>query len=153
MVATRSPRSEGGRSRPHRTPAAAAKVTKKTVKTSAGKRAAPKKGARATHTASKSAVVAKKSTKRSTSSGDLNFDGALDPGGGPASRRALRNQGRRTMRKLLDAAMEAFDRRGYHATRVNDIVEIAKTSHGTFYLYFSNKEDLLRALVAEAAVE
>jgi AcrR family transcriptional regulator len=57
------------------------------------------------------------------------------------------------MRKLLDAAMVAFDRRGYHATRVNDIVEIAKTSHGTFYLYFSNKEDLLRALVTEAAGE
>jgi AcrR family transcriptional regulator len=47
----------------------------------------------------------------------------------------------------------AFDRRGYHATRVNDVVEIAKTSHGTFYLYFSNKEDLLRALVAEASGE
>jgi AcrR family transcriptional regulator len=57
------------------------------------------------------------------------------------------------MRKLLDAAMVAFDQRGYHATRVNDIVDIAKTSHGTFYLYFSNKEDLLRALVTEAAVE
>ena len=57
------------------------------------------------------------------------------------------------MQKLLDAAMIAFDKRGYHATRVNDIVEIAKTSHGTFYLYFSNKEDLLRALVTEAATE
>jgi AcrR family transcriptional regulator len=57
------------------------------------------------------------------------------------------------MRKLLDAAMIAFDKRGYHATRVNDVVEIAKTSHGTFYLYFSNKEDLLRALVTEAATE
>ena len=74
-----------------------------------------------------------------------------DPLVAPASKRALRSQGRRTMRKLLDAAMVAFDRRGYHATRVNDIVEIAKTSHGTFYLYFSNKEDLLRALVTEAA--
>jgi AcrR family transcriptional regulator len=73
--------------------------------------------------------------------------------GAPASKRVLRSQGRRTMRKLLDAAMVAFDRRGYHATRVNDVVEIAKTSHGTFYLYFSNKEDLLRALVAEAAGE
>ncbi len=73
--------------------------------------------------------------------------------GAPASKRVLRSQGRRTMRKLLDAAMHAFDQRGYHATRVNDIVEIAKTSHGTFYLYFSNKEDLLRALVAEAATE
>ena len=73
--------------------------------------------------------------------------------GAPASKRVLRSQGRRTMRKLLDAAMVAFDKRGYHATRVNDIVDIAKTSHGTFYLYFSNKEDLLRALVAEAAGE
>ena len=76
-----------------------------------------------------------------------------DAVGAPASKRVLRSQGRRTMRKLLDAAMVAFDTRGYHATRVNDVVEIAKTSHGTFYLYFSNKEDLLRALVAEAAGE
>lgn len=76
-----------------------------------------------------------------------------DAVGAPASKRVLRSQGRRTMRKLLDAAMVAFDNRGYHATRVNDVVEIAKTSHGTFYLYFSNKEDLLRALVAEAAGE
>jgi AcrR family transcriptional regulator len=79
--------------------------------------------------------------------------GDADAVGAPASKRVLRSQGRRTMRKLLDAAMIAFDKRGYHATRVNDVVEIAKTSHGTFYLYFSNKEDLLRALVTEAATE
>lgn len=54
------------------------------------------------------------------------------------------------MRRLLDASMTAFATRGYHATRVNDIVELAKTSHGTFYLYFANKEDLLRALMDEA---
>ena len=70
--------------------------------------------------------------------------------GEPASKRALRTQGRKTMRKLLDAAMVVFARRGYHAARVDDIVKVARTSHGTFYLYFSNKEDLLRALVAEA---
>ncbi len=57
------------------------------------------------------------------------------------------------MRKLLDAAMEAFSTRGYHATRVNDIVALARTSHGTFYLYFTNKEDILRALVTEALAE
>jgi AcrR family transcriptional regulator len=79
--------------------------------------------------------------------------GEAEAVGAPAAKRVLRSQGRRTMRKLLDAAMVAFDRRGYHATRVNDVVEIAKTSHGTFYLYFSNKEDLLRALVAEASGE
>jgi AcrR family transcriptional regulator len=54
------------------------------------------------------------------------------------------------MRRLLDAAMEVFATRGYHAARVDDIVRAARTSHGTFYLYFANKEDLLRALAAEA---
>jgi AcrR family transcriptional regulator len=54
------------------------------------------------------------------------------------------------MRRLLDAAMEVFSQRGYHAARVDDIVRAANTSHGTFYLYFANKEDLLRALAAEA---
>ena len=70
--------------------------------------------------------------------------------GGPASKRVLRSQGRRTMRRLLDAAMVAFDQRGYYDTRVNDVVEIAKTSHGTFYLYFSNKEDLFKTLLRDA---
>ena len=49
-----------------------------------------------------------------------------------------------------------FADRGYHAARVDDIVKAACTSHGTFYLYFSSKEDLFRALavdVAEAMVE
>ena len=76
--------------------------------------------------------------------------GDADAVGAPASKRVLRSQGRRTMRKLLDAAMVAFDKRGYHATRVNDVVEIAKTSHGTFYLYFSNKDDLFKTLLRDA---
>ena len=32
-------------------------------------------------------------------------------------------------------------------------MKLAETSHGTFYLYFANKEDLFRALVAEVADE
>ncbi len=55
------------------------------------------------------------------------------------------------MRKLLDAGVEVFASRGYHAARVDDIVKLARTSHGTFYLYFSNKEDLFGALTAEVA--
>ncbi len=44
-----------------------------------------------------------------------------------------------------------FATRGYHAARVDDVVKSAKTSHGTFYLYFSSKEDLFRALAVDVA--
>ena len=74
-------------------------------------------------------------------------------GGAPAQERELRAQGKKTMRKLLDAAMVVFEKRGYHAARVDDIVKVARTSHGTFYLYFANKEDLFRALLADVADE
>ena len=57
------------------------------------------------------------------------------------------------MRKLLDAGVTVFAQRGYHSARVDDIVKVAKTSHGTFYLYFSNKEDLFRALAVDVAGE
>jgi AcrR family transcriptional regulator len=74
-------------------------------------------------------------------------------GGAPAQERKLRSQGRETLRKLLEAGMIVFDRRGYHAARVDDIVKVAKTSHGTFYLYFANKEDLFWALLADVSEE
>ena len=73
--------------------------------------------------------------------------------GTPASERELRTQGKRTMASLMDAGMEVLTERGYHAARVDDIVRVARTSHGTFYLYFANKEDLFRALAAECAEE
>jgi AcrR family transcriptional regulator len=71
--------------------------------------------------------------------------------GSPAQGRELRARGQRTMRKLLDAGIEVFAARGYHAARVDDVVKAARTSHGTFYLYFANKEDLFQALVADVA--
>jgi AcrR family transcriptional regulator len=67
--------------------------------------------------------------------------------------RALRTQGRRTRERLLDAAAVVFSDKGYHATRVDDIVRRARTSHGTFYLYFANKEDLFHALAVQCAEE
>src|SRR5438270_5542472 len=74
-------------------------------------------------------------------------------GGAPAQERELRAQGKKTMRKLLDAAMTVLEKRGYHAARVDDIVKVARTSHGTFHLYFANKEDLFRALLHDVAEE
>ena len=67
--------------------------------------------------------------------------------------RAMRVQGRRTRKRLLDAAAVVFSDKGYHATRVDDVVRRARTSHGTFYLYFANKEDLFHALAGECAEE
>jgi AcrR family transcriptional regulator len=70
---------------------------------------------------------------------------------GNQAARELRARGQRTMRQLLDAGVEVFATKGYFAARVDDVVKLANTSHGTFYLYFANKEDLFRALAAEVA--
>jgi AcrR family transcriptional regulator len=67
--------------------------------------------------------------------------------------RELRARGRDTRRRLLDAGATVLASKGYHATRVDDVVKLAQTSHGTFYLYFANKEELFRALAAEVAQE
>ncbi len=40
--------------------------------------------------------------------------------------------------------------RGFQGARVEDIVRRAKTSHGTFYLYFANKDDLFQTLLRDA---
>jgi AcrR family transcriptional regulator len=71
-------------------------------------------------------------------------------GGRPAQDRELRAQGRQTVRRLLEAGLAEFDERGFQAVRVDDIVRRARTSHGTFYLYFANKDDFFKALLRDA---
>ena len=71
-------------------------------------------------------------------------------GGSPAQRRELSVQGRERVRILLQAALTEFDERGFHAVRVDDVVRRAQSSHGTFYLYFSSKEDVFKALLRDA---
>lgn len=63
------------------------------------------------------------------------------------------DQGRRTLTALLDAGVAVLNERGLHDTRVDDVVETAGVSHGTFYLYFSNKDDLFRAMAERCAEE
>ena len=64
-----------------------------------------------------------------------------------------RARGRATKAKLMTAGVAVFSARGFRATRVDDIVKRARISHGTFYLYFSSKDDLFEQLVAEVASE
>ncbi len=49
-------------------------------------------------------------------------------------------------RRLLDAAVRVFARKGYHSSRVGDIAEEAGVAHGLLYHYFESKEALLEAV-------
>ena len=74
-------------------------------------------------------------------------------GGVPALQRELGAHGRETVRRLLQAGIAEFEEAGFQGARVEDIVRRAKTSHGTFYLYFANKDDLFRTLLRDALVD
>ena len=72
-------------------------------------------------------------------------------GGEPTRSRSLRSRGRETVGKLLRAGHEVVEERGHDNARVDDIVDRADVSHGTFYLYFRDREDLLASLVRVVA--
>lgn len=48
--------------------------------------------------------------------------------------------------KIITAAWELFNEKGYDETTVDEIIEKTHTSKGTFYHYFNSKEDLLSLL-------
>jgi AcrR family transcriptional regulator len=52
-----------------------------------------------------------------------------------------------TRSRILDAAVTVFASKGYHDTKVDDIVSKSKTSKGAFYFYFPSKQDIFLALV------
>lgn len=56
-----------------------------------------------------------------------------------------------TRRRILEAAIEVFSGKGYHEARVDEIVEVSKTSKGAVYSYFPSKEKIFLALVDEFA--
>jgi AcrR family transcriptional regulator len=51
---------------------------------------------------------------------------------------------------LLAAGLAEFAERGYGDVTVDDIARRADTSHGTFYLYFANKDDFFGVLSRNA---
>ncbi|NPV92724.1 MAG: TetR/AcrR family transcriptional regulator [Firmicutes bacterium] len=50
---------------------------------------------------------------------------------------------------ILECALELFAERGYVNTPVKDIVDRSGYGTGTFYKYFSNKEDVLKTMLSE----
>lgn len=58
-------------------------------------------------------------------------------------------RGRKTLRRLLEAAALEFGERGYHDAAITGITQRAGVALGTFYTYFESKEELFRALVRD----
>ncbi len=56
-------------------------------------------------------------------------------------------------RRILEAAVRVFARKGYHGARVAEIAKRAGVADGTIYLYFRNKEDILVSLFDEVMAE
>ena len=63
----------------------------------------------------------------------------------PATERGLR-----TRAALVAAARKVFERMGYLDARLIDITRAAKCSAGTFYTYFSSKEEIFAAVLEVA---
>ena len=58
-------------------------------------------------------------------------------------------RGRKTLRRLLEAAAAEFGERGFHEAAITGITGRAGVALGTFYTYFESKEELFRALVRD----
>lgn len=56
-----------------------------------------------------------------------------------------------TRERILDAALDIFSNKGYHDTRLDEIVQESRTSKGSIYFHFPNKEKLFLALVDQFA--
>jgi len=73
-------------------------------------------------------------------------DAARAAGNGKTPRTA---RGEKTMRKILDAAMEEFGDKGFADSSIVGITGRAKVALGTFYTYFDSKEAVFQALVRD----
>jgi len=63
-----------------------------------------------------------------------------------ATRSAAQEERRR---QILDAAVRAFAKKGYHASRVSDIAEEAGVAYGLVYHYFESKDAVLESIFRE----
>ncbi|MFF5258150.1 TetR/AcrR family transcriptional regulator [Actinomadura viridis] len=70
--------------------------------------------------------------------------GAAEPEGaepgGPDAPAPLTERGARTRERIMAAAREVFEERGFLDTRVAHITRHAKVAYGSFYTYFPSKE-------------
>src|SRR5947208_9811761 len=67
-----------------------------------------------------------------------------------ADKRELTARGRERRHQLMAYAATRFAEGGFHPTSVAKIVEGLGVGKGVFYWYFDSKEELLRAILADA---
>ena len=67
----------------------------------------------------------------------------------PNDKKPRTERGRRTLRRLLDAAAKEFGERGFHDASISGITRRAGTALGSFYTYFDSKDEIFRALVRD----
>ena len=73
----------------------------------------------------------------------------LAPGPFPGRKQTM--QRTETRRRILDAALHLFSQKGYHHTRMDDIVRASGVSKGGVYHHFPGKETLFFTLMDEFA--
>src|SRR5262249_8164269 len=69
-----------------------------------------------------------------------------DAGDKPSGPRS--GKGERTRQRLVQAAKEIFEEHGFLDARIADIAARAEQSHGSFYHYFSAKEEVFGEIAA-----
>ena len=69
--------------------------------------------------------------------------------GDEASRRPRTKKGEATRAKILDAARMEFGQNGFADTSIVAITQRAEVALGTFYTYFTSKEEVFGALVSD----
>jgi TetR/AcrR family transcriptional regulator, fatty acid metabolism regulator protein len=52
-------------------------------------------------------------------------------------------------RRILDAGVRVFARKGFHTARVGDVAKEAGVAHGLIYHYFNSKDELLETIFRE----
>jgi AcrR family transcriptional regulator len=67
----------------------------------------------------------------------------------PPVRGALTERGARTRTRLLEAAEQVFTELGYHEASIVKIADAAGVANGTFYLYYSSKQEIFDELVED----
>jgi AcrR family transcriptional regulator len=73
----------------------------------------------------------------------------MDTAGINADRVPRTERGRKTLRKLLDAAVREFAENGFHDASISAITRRAGVALGTFYIYYESKDAIFRALVTD----